>query len=85
MQEEKMPTLQVRDLPDDVYIGLTLLAKEENRSVTQQTIVLLKQGLNLHRNNQLRRAALLEKIVQIKYPSSEHIDTAALIREDRDR
>ncbi len=32
MKEEKIQTLQVRDLQEDVYIKLTLVANEENRS-----------------------------------------------------
>ena len=80
-----MPTLQVRDLPEDVYIKLRMLAKEENRSIAQQTVVLLKQSLGLHKNNKLRRQALLSKIATKKYPDSVEIDIVELIREDRER
>ena len=80
-----MPTLQVRDLPEDVYIKLRMLAKEENRSIAQQTVVLLKQSLGLHKNNKLRRQALLEKLAINKYPDSVEIDVVGLIREDRER
>ncbi len=57
-----MATLQVRDLPEDIYIKLNMIANEENRSLAQQTIVLLKESLGLHTNNKLRRKALLLKI-----------------------
>ncbi|RKX72803.1 MAG: hypothetical protein DRP87_20035 [Spirochaetes bacterium] len=80
-----MPTLQVRDLPGDIYVNLTALAKAENRSISQQTIVLLKESLGLHINNKMRRKALLEKIKEKTYPETKTIDTVALIREDRDR
>ena len=50
-----MPTLQVRDLPEDVYIKLNMIANEENKSIAQQTIMLLKEGLGLHSNNKLRK------------------------------
>ena len=80
-----MPTLQVRDLPEDVYIRLNMIAKEENRSIAQQTIVLLKESLGLHTNNKLRRKALLESIHERIYPDTGEIDEVELIREDRDR
>lgn len=80
-----MPTLQVRDLPDDVYIRLNMIANQENRSIAQQTIVLLKESLGLHINNKLRRKALLEKLNEKKYPESSKIDQVELIRADRER
>lgn len=80
-----MPTLQVRDLPEDVYIRLNMIAKEENRSIAQQTIVLLKESLGLHRNNRLRRKALLEHIRDKSYPDAATIDEVAIVREDRER
>jgi len=80
-----VPTLQVRDLPEDVYIKLRMLAKEENRSIAQQAVVLLKQSLGLHKNNKLRRQALLEKLVAKKYPDVVEIDVVELIRADGER
>ena len=80
-----MPTLQVRDLPEDVYIKLNMIANKENRSIAQQTIMLLKEGLGLHSNNKLRRKALLDKLSKKKYPETDNIDVVKLIREDRDR
>ena len=80
-----MPTLQVRDLPEDVYISLTMLASKENRSIAQQTITLLREGLGLHSNNKVRRKALIEKIIKKRYPKSSGIDTIVLVREDRER
>ncbi|MCK5675138.1 MAG: hypothetical protein KAH95_17290 [Spirochaetales bacterium] len=80
-----MPTLQVRDLPEDVYIKLNMIANEENRSIAQQTIMLLKESLGLHSNNKLRRKALLDKLSKKKYPNTDNVDVVKLIREDRDR
>ena len=84
-KEFVMPTLQVRDLPEDVYIKLNMIAKEENRSIAQQTIILLKESLGLHSNNKLRRKALLDKLSKKKYPDTDNIDVVKLIREDRER
>lgn len=83
--DSQMPTLQVRDLPDDVYIKLSMVASEENRSLAQQTIVLLKESLGLHTNNKSRRKALIEKIEAKEYPDAKNIDVVELIREDRER
>ena len=80
-----MPTLQVRDLPEDIYIRLNMIATEENRSIAQQTIVLLRESLGLHKNNKLRRKALLEKLNKEKFPEAKKIDVVQLIREDRNR
>ena len=80
-----MPTLQVRDLPEDIYIKLNMIANKEKRSIAQQTIVLLKESLGLHINNKLRRKALLEKLNEKKYPENIEIDQVKLIREDRER
>ncbi|NQT57727.1 MAG: hypothetical protein HQ557_01970 [Bacteroidetes bacterium] len=80
-----MPTLQVRDLPEDVYLRLALLAKEENRSITQQTIVLLKESLGLHLNNKLRRKALISGIAANNYPDTMNLNIIDMIREDRER
>ena len=59
-----MPTLQVRDLPEDLYIKLSMIPSEQNRSIAPQTIVLLRESLLLHSNNKLRRKALLEWIIR---------------------
>ena len=80
-----MPTLQVRDLPEDIYLKLNMIANEENRSIAQQTIVLLRESLGLHKNNKLRRKALLEKLSIRKYPDTDGVDAVEIIREDRER
>ena len=80
-----MPTLQVRDLPDDIYVKLNMIASEENRSIAQQTIVLLRESLGLHKNNKLRRKALLEGLADKIYPDTSKIDAGQLIRDDRQR
>lgn len=80
-----MPTLQVRDLPEDIYIKLNMIGHEESRSIAQQTIVLLKESLGLHINNKKRRKALLEALNEKQYPDTSEIDQVELIREDRER
>lgn len=81
-----MPLLQVRECPEDIYRKITLVAKNENRTIAQQVIVLLEKSLGQTESNMERRKQLLARIDH--YPVSDAakaIDTVALIREDRDR
>ncbi len=80
-----MPTLQVRDLPNDIYIQLNYLAKKEHRSLAQETIVLLKEGIESKLGNKERRRKLLEKMITLEIDGSKYPDPVKLIREDRDR
>ncbi len=80
-----MPTLQVRDLPEDIYTQINYLAKKEHRSLAQETIVLLKQGITTKLGNKERRRKLLEKISDLNIDCSRFPDPVVLIREDRER
>jgi plasmid stability protein len=80
-----MPTLQVRDLPEEIYNQLSYLADKEHRSLAQETIVLLKEGMNTKLGNKERRKKLLEKIHALKIDGSKFPDPVTLIREDRER
>jgi plasmid stability protein len=44
-KETRMPALQVRDFPADLYEKLKVRAKHESRSLSQQTIVALREHL----------------------------------------
>jgi hypothetical protein len=46
IQEGDMPLLQVRDVPEDLYKTIAEIAEQDNRSIAQETIVLLKRALN---------------------------------------
>ena len=80
-----MPTLQVRDLPEDIYTQLNYLADKEHRSLAQETIVLLKAGMDSKLGNKERRKKLLDKIKLLNIDGSKFPDPVILIREDRDR
>ncbi len=85
-----MATLYVRDMPDELYERLKKRASEEGRSISQETVRLLRLGLLAARpkpdpefrawldwvNQQRERWAKEGR----KFP-----DSATLIREDRDR
>jgi plasmid stability protein len=81
-----MAVLQVRDIPDDVYLELNNRAKKEQRSITQETIVLLKQALNQSQKNIDSRLHYLDKLsdLNITLPPTA-ISPIEIIREDRNR
>ena len=80
-----MPTLQVRDLPEDVYAQLSYLAQKEHRSLTQETIVLLKEGIEAKMGNKERRRKTLEQMSALEIDGKDLPDPVTLVREDRDR
>lgn len=80
-----MPILQVRNLPDEVYVQLSYLAEKENRSLAQEAIILLKEGIDSRIGNKERRKKVLEKISALQIDGSRLPDPVELIREDRDR
>lgn len=80
-----MPTLQVRDLPEDIYVQLNYLAEKEHRSLSQETIVILKEGIMSKLGSKERRRKLLERTNVLDIDGSKLPDPVTLIREDRDR
>jgi hypothetical protein len=81
-----MPLLQVRDCPEDVYKRIAIVAKRQNRTIAQQTVVLLEKGLGQEQSNIERRKELLEKIEgRFISRKAKEPNPADLIREDRDR
>jgi hypothetical protein len=85
-QEADMPLLQVRDFPEDLYAEIGFMAKQEHRTISQQTIVLIKQGLGKTETNKERRKRILAQIMAREIPESvKAIDVVKLIREDRNR
>ncbi len=81
-----MASLQIRELPDDVYQALSLKAEQEGRSLAQQAIAELRK-LPAAQARKLR----LETLERIRADLSNRpgrnltFDSTALIREDRDR
>jgi plasmid stability protein len=79
-----MATLHVRDFPDDIYTKLRALAEAENRSLSQEAIVLLTRAVQLEGSNRERRRRIVAAVRQnralLGAPEPED-----LIREDRER
>ena len=81
-----MPLLQVRDFPADIYEEIIFDAKRQNRTIAQQTIVLIKKGLNEEVSNQERVRRILDEIRKNDIPEEvKAIDVVKWIREDRNR
>jgi hypothetical protein len=81
-----MPLLQVRDIPHDLYEKLSRVAAEDNRSIAQETVVLLKKALNFSEERISRRRRILAEIETLKIDNVDKFpDPAQLIREDRER
>lgn len=81
-----MPLLQVREMPDDLYEKLAMVARSENRSIAQETIVLLRQALDLPVERRARRMQTLQEIESLELTDTERFpNPSELIREDRER
>lgn len=80
-----MATLQIHDIPEDVYEALAERAQMEHRSVEEQAIADLASVAELE-THRTRRAAIewlrqAEPLVR----DEDAFDPVQLIREDRDR
>ena len=81
-----MPLLQVRDFPTELYETISRVARAENRSIPQQTIVLLKDALKLTGERKTRRKVVLLEIDDFNIQGADRFpDPVKLTREDRDR
>lgn len=82
-----MSSLQVRELPDNIYYLLQENAKKNRRSLSGEAIVTLAKGLNTPLSPKERRTQLLEQISDNPCVNDKTagIDPADLIREDRER
>ena len=80
-----MPSLQIRQLPQDVYEALSYRAKRSGRSLAQQAVVELRRMTLLGARD--RRLAVLDEIERRPKPANTDgwPDPVGLIRRDRDR
>lgn len=81
-----MPLLQVRDCPEDVYEKLVRVARNENRSVPQEIIVLLRHALEIQDSDRQRRLQVLKKLENLDLSSIKALpNSVKIIRENRDQ
>lgn len=82
-----MPSLQVRELPENIYHLLQEKANREHRSLAQEAVVTLARGLQVPLSQKNRRMELL-RVISNNLPvdqSATHLDPVELLREDRER
>ncbi len=81
-----MPSLQVRELPENIYQLLQKKAADEHRSLSQEAIIVLAKGLNTSISHKARREKLLQSIAENQTNKNiTEIDPVKFIQEDRDR
>jgi hypothetical protein len=84
--EEYMATLEIKDIPNDIYKELLDTAKMENLTLEQEALVLLKHGLSNINRQSKKLQYILQEVNKLSlgdtssFPSPE-----SLLREDRDR
>jgi antitoxin FitA len=85
-EAEGMRSLQIRDMPEDVYEALSHRAQSEHRSLAQQAIVELRRMPEMLARDRRQRVLeqLRERIAQ-EGARPLPLDPAELVREDRQR
>lgn len=83
---QAMPTLYVRDVPSELYERLRREATSARRSLSAETIELLRRGLSSRSGVSLEQLLNGADRIRAKHALPAGSPTAAeLIREDRDR
>jgi len=78
-----MTSLQVRNIPEDLYEALRAAADEEGRSLSAQTVAILKRSLA---DSLVDRAGVARRVAARRRSAGEMTRSPAeQIREDRDR
>ena len=80
-----MPTLHVRNVPDNIYDRLRQRAQERNRSLSAEVVTLLDFALEESSNNQ---SQLLKGIRRRRFfvpANADAPDSTTLLRQDRER
>ena len=81
-----MPSLQIRDLPPEIYETLAHRAEREGRSLAQQAIIELRKVAELEsRERRMETIEELRKRFESGAGSRDLPPPETLIREDRDR
>lgn len=80
-----MRILQVKNVPEDIYEQLHYLAHKEHRSLAQEVIMLIQEGIESRLGNKERRLKLLEKKNPLSIQDPNLPEPVALVREDRNR
>ena len=79
METLKMPALTIKNIPDDLYQELKLVAEQHHRSINSEAIVCLKRVLMPKRicpRNRLRTVQALRSQIRPDVVTPEEIDEA---------
>jgi hypothetical protein len=80
-----MPLLQVHDFPDDIYEEITYVAHQQDRTIAQEVIVLIKKGLEEEITNRERVEQVLERINSRDVPeAAKKLDSTQVINQMRE-
>jgi plasmid stability protein len=81
-----MPTLHVRNVPEDLHEHLQRLAERKHRSLSAEVIALLERALQEEETREAQ-AQLLTRIRRrrSRYAQEASVDSVNLLREDRER
>jgi plasmid stability protein len=80
-----MPTLHVRNVPEDLYERIRQRAQAESRSITAEVIQLLSRALS---ESEAGQAEVLERIQRRRFFSpgdADAPDSTTMLRQDRAR
>jgi antitoxin FitA len=89
-----MATLQIENIPEELYAKLQELAAVQNRSISAFAIAILEAGLQTETKSlsEKRKKSVTEILAEISRRRESRpanmamiLDSTALIREDRDR
>ena len=79
-----MPSLQIRDMPDDVYQALASRAGRARRSLAQQAVVELREAMGIAGGRQRILGRIRERLAE-GGARDLRSEPEALVRADRDR
>ena len=81
-----MPSLQIRNLPDDLYQTLSFRAEQAHRSLAQQALIELRKATGSENTGQRERIlATISQDIAGRGTRTPHAPPEKLLREDRDR
>ncbi len=80
-----MPTLHVRNVPEELYQQVRLQAATKNRSLSAEVIVLLQRALIQSERDQGEVLAGIRRRRFFRPAQAGAPDTLTLLREDRER
>jgi len=80
-----MPTLHVRNVPKDLHERIQALAQSRNRSMSAQVLNMLSSAVEEEELRQ-SRSRILSSVRSRRFTYARDVpDSAALLREDRER